>query len=284
MKNLSISNYRVIKVFNNNVLLVKQNDVEKILFYKGIGFGKHTGDIIPSETKVDKIFVIENKDNYKNFKELISRTDSNIVGLCEEVISMISDSLGEQLNEKIHVSLTDHISYTIIRLMNNDEIENPFLVETETLYKKEFEIARKAVSMLENRLNITIPDGEIGFITLHIHSARNQGKLSNTLKYTFLCNTIIEFVEDELDIEIDRQSLDYARFLTHIRFAIERILNDTPIKNDLLPTIKKQYAASYKLAEKVSKIIEDELYLKVVEDETAYISIHMEKFMNLSNK
>lgn len=284
MKNLSISNYEVIKVFNNNVLLVKQDDVEKILFYKGIGFGKHTGDIIPLETTIDKIFVIENKDNYKNFKELISHTDGKIVGLCEEVISMISDDLREPLNEKIHVSLTDHISYTIIRLMNNDEIENPFLVETETLYKKEFEIARKAVNMLEDRLNIMIPDGEIGFITLHIHSARNQGKLSNTLKYTFLCNTIIEFVEDELDIEIDKQSLDYARFLTHIRFAIERILNEAPIKNDLLPTIKKQYAASYKLAEKVSKIIEDELYLKVVEDETAYISIHIEKFMNSSNK
>ncbi|KAJ53022.1 transcriptional antiterminator [Clostridium tetanomorphum] len=284
MKNLLVSNYKVIKVFNNNVLLVNQDGAEKILFCKGIGFGKHTGDIIPLKTPVDKIFAIENKDNFNNFKELISHTDSKIVGLCEEVISMISDKLEEQLNEKIHISLIDHISYTLKRLMENDEIENPFLVETETLYKKEFEIAKKAVNMLEDRLNIIIPDGEVGFITLHIHSARNQGKLSNTLKYTFLSNTIIEFIEDELNIEIDKQSLDYARFLTHIRFAIERILNDTPIKNDLLPTIKKQYAKSYKLAKKVSKILEDELYAKVVDDETAYLAIHIEKFMNSCNK
>ncbi len=93
--------------------------------------------------------------------------------------------------------------------------------------------------MLEDRLNLVIPDEEAGFITLHIHSARNEGKLSNTIKYAFLSNTIIEFLEDELSIEIDKSSLDYARFLTHIRFAIERILNNTPIKNELLTAIKK---------------------------------------------
>ena len=197
---------------------------------------------------------------------------------------MISDELNEPLNEKIHVSLTDHISYTIKRLMENNSIENPFLVETETLYKKEFSIAKKAVKMLEDRLNLVIPDEEAGFITLHIHSARNEGKLSNTIKYAFLSNTIIEFLEDELNIEIDKSSLDYARFLTHIRFAIERILNNTPIKNELLTAIKSQYKISYKLAKKVSKIIEEELSVNVSKEEIAYIAIHIEKFRNSPTK
>ncbi|WMJ81775.1 PRD domain-containing protein [Clostridium sp. MB40-C1] len=284
MNNLQTDCYHVIKVFNNNVLLVHQNGEEKILFSKGIGFGKHQGDMLPSDTKADKVFTMQNQNNFNSFKNLISSVDSNIIGLCEEVISMISDELKEPLNEKIHVSLTDHISYTIKRLMENNIIENPFLVETETLYKREFSIAKKAVMMLEERLNIMIPDEEVGFITLHIHSARNEGKLSNTIKYAFLSNTIIEFLEDELNIEIDKQSLDYARFLTHIRFAIERILNNNPIKNDLIDAIKKQYKVSYNLAERVSEIIENELFLNVVEDETAYIAIHIEKFRNAPKK
>ncbi|MCY6959824.1 glucose PTS transporter transcription antiterminator GlcT [Clostridium brassicae] len=284
MNNLQTDCYHVIKVFNNNVLLVHQNGEEKILFSKGIGFGKHQGDMLPTDTKADKVFTMQNQNNFNSFKNLISSVDSNIIGLCEEVISMISDELKEPLNEKIHVSLTDHISYTIKRLMENNIIENPFLVETETLYKREFSIAKKAVMMLEERLNIMIPDEEVGFITLHIHSARNEGKLSNTIKYAFLSNTIIEFLEDELNIEIDKQSLDYARFLTHIRFAIERILNNNPIKNDLIAAIKKQYKVSYNLAERVSEIIENELFLNVVEDETAYIAIHIEKFRNAPKK
>ncbi|EKN41907.1 BglG family transcriptional antiterminator, partial [Clostridium botulinum CFSAN001627] len=117
MNNLQDNCYQVIKVFNNNVLLVHENKEEKILFSKGIGFGKHPGDNIPFDIKIDKIFTIQNENNFNNFKFLMSNVDSDIIGLCEEVISMISDELNEPLNEKIHVSLTDHISYTIKRLI-----------------------------------------------------------------------------------------------------------------------------------------------------------------------
>jgi transcriptional antiterminator len=282
MNSIFKSDYTIQKIFNNNVLLVTQKKKEKILFGKGLGFGRHFGDILSVDTKIDKIFSLEDKANYHNFKELVTTVDNELIGLCEEIIFMISKELNEELNEKIHISLTDHIAFTLKRLKQNDEIENPFLVETETLYKREFEIARKAVSMLEKKMNITIPDGEIGFITLHIHSARNKGKLSNTIKYAFLSNSIIEFIEDSLNLQIDTQSIDYARFITHIRFAFERLLNNTPIKNELFDIIKKQYKESYALAEDVCKIIENTLNLSVVEDEIAYIAVHIEKFKNAS--
>lgn len=272
------ADYTIQKVFNNNVLLVTQKNKEKILFGKGLGFGRHLGDILPPDTKIDKIFSLDDKANYNNFKELVTTIDSELIGLCEEIIFMISKELNEELNEKIHISLTDHIAFTLKRLKQNDEIENPFLVETETLYKREFEIAKKAVSMLEKKMNIIIPDGEIGFITLHIHSARNNGKLSNTIKYTFLSNSIVELIEDSLNVQIDTRSIDYARFITHIRFAIERLLSDNSIKNELFDVIKKQYSESYSLAEKVCILIENELHLTVVEDEVAYIAVHIEKF------
>ena len=282
MNSIFKANYTIQKVFNNNVLLVTQKKKEKILFGKGLGFGKHLGDILSADTKIDKIFSLEDKANYNNFKELVNTVDDELIGICEEIIFMISKELNEDLNEKIHISLTDHIAFTLKRLKQNDEIENPFLVETETLYKREFEIARKAVSMLEKKMNIMIPDGEIGFITLHIHSARNKGKLSNTIKCAFLSNTIIEFLEDSLDLQIDTQSIDYARFITHIRFTIERLLNNTPIRNELFHIIKEQYKDSYSLAEKVCKLIESQLNLSVMEDEVAYIAVHIEKFKNVS--
>ena len=282
MNSLFTSDYTIQKVLNNNVLLVTQKNKEKILFENGLGFGKHIGDILSANSKIDKIFSLEDATNYHNFQELLSTIDNELIGLCEEIIFMISKELNEELNEKIHISLTDHIAFTLKRLKQNDEIENPFLVETETLYKREFEIARKAVSMLEKKMNIIIPDGEIGFITLHIHSARNKGKLSNTIKYTFLANSIIEFMEDSLNIEIDKKSIDYVRFITHLRFTIERILNNNPIRNDLFDVIKTQYSDSYTLAEKVCIIIEKQLDLKVVEEEIAYIAVYIERFKNVS--
>ncbi|MDF2879775.1 MAG: transcriptional antiterminator, BglG family [Clostridiaceae bacterium] len=278
MERISNISYKVLKVFNNNVLLVNHANVEKILFGKGIGFGNKTGDQISIKGNIDKVFVIEDKENHSRFNQLVSTIDNKVIGLCEEMIYMIGKELNEDLNEKIHISLTDHIAFTLKRLKENDEIYNPFLVETETLYNKEFEVAKKAIGILEKSLDIEIPDGEIGFITLHIHSARNKGKLSNSVKYAFLCNSIVEIIEDSLSMEIDKQSLDYARFVTHIRFTIERIMKNQPIKNDLLDAIKSQYKNSYKLAKKVCKFIENELYVNVTEDEVAYIALHIEKF------
>ena len=113
---------------------------------------------------------------------------------------------------------------------------------------------------------------------MHIHSARNGRKLSNTIKYSYLANRIVAHIEKRFNAKINKRSLDYARFLSHIRFTIERILTDTLLKNDLIDAIKESYPISYEIAEEVSKIIETSLDKKVQEDEIAYIAMHIERF------
>ncbi|MCF0148513.1 MAG: PRD domain-containing protein [Clostridium sp.] len=273
------NNVKVIKSFNNNILLVRDNGKEKILFQKGIGFGKKLGDLIEKGTVIEKIFIIADEDNQRNFNEILNRVDSKLIALVEEVIAEITDELGEELNENIHVGLIDHLFYAIRRLKDNEEIQNPFLVEIETLYGREFSMACRLSSRIKEELKVEMPEGEKGFIALHIHSARNNGKLSNTIKYSFLSNSIIEHVEDRLKIKIDRKSLDYARFLTHIRFAIERIITNSQIKNDLIDVIKVKYRLSYKIAEEARVIICKILDIdNISEDEIAYLAMHIERF------
>lgn len=255
----------IVKSINNNVLLVRDNGVEKILFEKGIGFGKKFGDVIVTGTEVSKIFVISDDRNKKNFNEIVSTVDNKLIGIFEEALSEIQDELGEELNESIHIGLIEHLAFSVKRLKNDQEILNPFLNEVETLYSKEFELALKLARKIEEEIDIKIPDGEVAFIAIHIHSARNNGKLANTIKYAYLSNTIIEYVEDQLGIEIDRQSLDYTRFLIHIRFAIERVINNNKIQNDLKDIIKEKYSLSYKISKDIAKIISETLECEVCE-------------------
>ena len=281
---IETSDFNVIKVFNNNIVLVYQANVQKILYEKGIGIGKKSGDSISKNAPIGKIVSIKNKINYDNFHELVNSVDEEVISLCEEIIYMISKELNEELHEKVHISLTDHIAFTLKRIENGDNIKNPFLVEVQTLFPREFELAKKAAIMIEDKTKIHFPDDEIGFITLHIHSARNDEKLSNSVKYAFISNTVIQMIEDESNVKIDRRSLDYARFITHIRFAIGRILNNTPIKSKLLNPIKHQYDSSFKLAQQISKFVEGELRIKVVEDETAHLATHIQRFKNVKLK
>ena len=268
----------VTKVFNNNIILVNSEDHEKILFAKGIGFGKKPGYVIPKGIKVDKIFTIADSDNIENLNTMIEKVDNDFFVVCEEAIYEISEKINQELNESIHIGLIDHLYFAVKRLKNNEEIENPFLVEIETLYSKEYMLADMVAKKVGAYCNVDIPDGEIAFIALHIHSAINNGKISNTLKNSYLGSTIVEHVEDRLNIEIDRKSLDYARFLTHIKFAIQRIMENIHIDNELTEIIKSSYKESFSVAEEVAKIIEDELGIKVMEDEVTFLTIHIERF------
>ena len=268
----------VTKVFNNNIILVNSEDHEKILFAKGIGFGKKPGYVIPKGIKVDKIFTIADSDNIENLNTMIEKVDNDFFVVCEEAIYEISEKINQELNESIHIGLIDHLYFAIKRLKNNEEIENPFLVEIETLYSKEYMLADMVAKKVGAYCNVDIPDGEIAFIALHIHSAINNGKISNTLKNSYLGSTIVEHVEDRLNIEIDRKSLDYARFLTHIKFAIQRIMENIHINNELTKIIKSSYKESFSIAEEVAEIIEDELGIKVMEDEVTFLTIHIERF------
>lgn len=268
----------VIKALNNNMVLIKEQGVEKILLAKGIGFNKKFGDILEDNLEVDKVFSIEDKKNQENLKEVYNRVDGEFVAICEEALAEISEELGEELNETIHIGLIDHLAIAMKRLKNKEQINNPFIVEIEALYSVEFEMAKKIVNKLQDKYEIDFPEGEIGFITLHIHSARNGKMLSNSIKYSYLSNKIIIYIEEKFNSKIDKRSLDYARFLSHVRFTIERILTDTVLKNDLTEIIKKSYPVSYEIAEGASKIIEETLDKKVYDDEVAYIAMHVERF------
>ena len=199
-------NSTVIKALNNNMVLVKDNGIEKIILAKGIGFNKKPGDIISENIDIDKIFSIEDEKNQMNLKEVYNRVDGEFVAVCEEAIAEICEELDEELNESIHIGLIDHLALAIKRLKNKEEISNPFIVEIETLYNVEFEMAKKIIKKIQRKYKIKFPPGEIGFITLHIHSARKGNKLSNTIKYSYLANRIVSCIESAFDSKINKKS------------------------------------------------------------------------------
>lgn len=268
----------VIQAYNNNTVCIKMLGKEKILFSKGIGFGKKFGDKIPKGTKVEKIFIMENAENLKNFKQIIEKVDKDFFDLCEKIITEISRDLNEKLNERIYIGLIDHLNFSIKRIKNKEIIDNPFLDEIKVLYKTEYMLAQKAARMIKESINVTIPDGEAGLIALHIHSNRNSGNLKDTIKSTNISSMVVDFIEKGLNMKIPKDSLNYARFVTHIKFAIKRIMSNSELENDFIEEIQTKYKISYKVAKDAAQILEKYLNKKVCEDEIAYLAMHVERF------
>ncbi len=270
--------FTIIKSFNNNVVFCIDIELNKecILLGSGVGFGAKEGQVLKNPEKIEKIFYLVDEKNIFRFAGLTKEVDKNIVGVTEEIILMASKELDKEFDERIHITLLDHIAFTIDRLKNNMPIVNPFIAEIKSLYRIEYKTALKAIKAINEKLNINLPEDEAGFIAMHIHAAINKMDVSKTARSTTIINDAINFLESKTGKEIDKESIDYVRLITHIRFAIDRVEKNIPIKNILLSDIKKKFKESYKLANEIAVEIEKGFKIKLPEDEIGYLAIHIE--------
>jgi transcriptional antiterminator len=272
--------YTVKKIFNNNVILAekKGKKEELILIGKGIGYNTKKDEVFNKDDyQIEKEFIPLEGDKRNNYFQLLEEVDSKIIEATEEIITMINEEFNNDINQYIRIGLTDHISFTLKRIKKGLEIINPFLVETRTLYKTEYKLAEKAVKILENRFEIDIPEGEIGFIAFHIHGAINNSEISKTVKNTSIIKQLVAKVEEELGEELEYDSLNYARLVNHLRFALERIEKRENNANPLLENIKKEFKETFKVAGELAKIIESRYDYQVSEDEKGYLALHLQR-------
>lgn len=275
-----MAKYTVKKVLNNNVVIAEQDKKEFILVGKAIGFNSNKGKAI-SEDKVESIFIKKDSSSEHNFNEVLASVDKEIVGISEEIISLWEKELKATLSEAVHVSLPDHINFAFRRIEQGIKIENPFLNELVALYPIEYRLAEKALNMINDRFDIKLPYDETGFLCMHIKAALNKQKVSDTLAYTRKIGEIMDLISKMVKKDIPKNSLEYARTITHLNFMLERILKNKPIKNHLLDSIKKDLYNQYDVALKVAMKIENLFSVKVSEDEVGYIALHLNRISEI---
>lgn len=268
------------KVLNNNVVIAKTDSKDFVLIGNGIGFDFHKGDVVPAK-RIEKIFVSENTEVDNNYNKVLETIDSKIIGISEEIICMAEKEIGIKLNAPIHVSLPDHINFSLRRMEKKIKIENPFLNELKVIYPKEYLIASTALNMINERFKSELPEDEIGFICLHIKAAIEESGIGIQLEYTKNIKEIMELISQLIRRPLDKDSLEYARTLTHINFMLERVLQGKTINNLLLDTIKDKFSKEYNIAIKLALKIEALFSVKVSEDEIGYLAVHLKRLSDI---
>jgi transcriptional antiterminator len=276
--------FRIEKILNNNVLIASHPTYDEVvLIGKGIGFGKKKGDVI-EQKGIEKWFILKNEREQEQYKKLLPHLNEEFIEMMNDVIHHIRKRTNSPLNEHIHVALTDHILFALKRLEQGMDLKNPFLIETKSLYPLEYEIATEVVQMLNERLKTKLPEGEIGFIALHIHSALTNHHLSEVNQHSQLIARLVAVVEEQLHIQMDRNSINYLRFVRHLRYAIERVKKGEKVEEPkkLSKILKETYPICYNLSWKLIKIMQQTLQLPVDEAEAVYLTMHLQRFSEKS--
>ncbi|QUW22462.1 PRD domain-containing protein [Sporosarcina sp. Marseille-Q4063] len=271
--------YEVQKSLNNNVLIASDLDGnEVVLIGSGIGFGKKVGESI-NHGQVEKMFVLNDPEKQAQYKQLLSTIDEETIKMLISVVEVIRERAGMPLNENIHIALTDHLAFAINRMKQGLMIRNPFLLETKALYPNEYKIAEEVTAMVNEKLSIDLPEGEIGFIALHIHSAIENKNVGDLTAHSALIVKLINIIEEQLDLEIDKSSIDYTRLIRHLRYAIERMVRGEKVNEPLKITdvLKAEYPVCYNLAWKLIKVMQQSLQKDVQDAEAVYLTLHLQR-------
>ena len=275
-----MDNIIIEKVINNNIISAyEKSGAEVIVMGRGIGFKKKQGEMVPAD-QISKIFRIKSRTLTEQFKELLANMPLERVRISDEIISHAKDHLKLKLNQSIYVTLTDHINFAIERVSQGIEPQNALLWEIKRFYPQEFQLGIYALELIQDRLDILLPEDEAGFIALHFVNAEYGTDIRDAVKFPNQMQAIVDIVERDMGILLDESSLHYERFMTHIKFLIQRIYRKELLSSEdreLSLLMQRKYPREYQCSVKVAEYIMQATGSRLSEEEIMYLSVHIRR-------
>lgn len=275
---------KIKKVVNNNIVISDDSsDKEVVVMGRGIGFQKKIGEAI-DESMIEKVYIDSDELSVSKLTQLLSEIPLEHIQVANEIISFAKVSLGQKLSDKIYLTLSDHINYAIERVNEGIPIKNELLWEIKRFYNHHYLIGREALSMIQNKLGVTLPEDEAGFIALHIVNAElDMDKVSQIAEMTEVIQNILNIIKYHFNIELDEYSLNYERLITHLKFFAQRLFTDVSLDKEddsFIFMLKEKYKEEYECTLKVRDYILKEYGRDLQENELIYLTIHIRRVRN----
>jgi len=270
----------IIKSLNNNIILAKTEENEEIIMFgTGIGFKKKKGDLVDA-SEATKIFQPEKNLQASQFLEHIS---TKLLAVTEKIVRHGEEKLQKKLNQSILFSLADHLQFAMNRNgdINND---NPLQWEVPYLYSEEYAVGQMAIKIIEEDMEYTLPKMEAAFIALHFVNAQiDSNSMEDTIQITKLIKNVVKIIQRIFEINLNKTTISYSRFITHLRYFIARQKmnkhEDIQMDETIKEVIQERYMKSYACGLIIKDMVEKEFNWHVTSDEIAYLVIHIERIV-----
>ena len=267
------------QILNNNIVsCTDEFHHEVILMGKGIGWKKRAGEAI-SASKAEKVFRMDSDVETKKLRQIFIEADEKVVRASVEIVDYANEVLEKKLNKNIYITLTDHISFALERARQGLTFANPLHWELRKYYAKEYQVGLAALSIVEKRVGEKLPESEAGSIALHfVNSEYNYGtgRTAEITNFVQSALDIIRYGYGNLDISAD--SLNYQRFVTHLLFFTERVLDNKMLDDSglgLKEPLKSKYPKEYEYAEKLRTLAEKQYNREISDEEVVFLCVHI---------
>lgn len=278
---------KITKVFNNNVVLATRQGpdhaagggaADVVLMGRGLGFGARPGDVV-DPARVERTFRPGGGQTPERIAALLAEIPAEHLAVAEQVVQEARAVLGEHVAWHVLLPLADHISFAVRRAAEGVAIAYPLRGEVLHLYPQEVAVGRRAVAIIAERLEVTLPDLEAIPLALHLVNAQlDAGDLTRVMEMTEAFALVLGEVGTFYGVALDEDHLDVARFVTHLRYLARR-QERGDLRPDALGDLHLAFRASHprelQCAERVGDLLRERFQWVVGLDEVLFLALHI---------
>lgn len=275
---------RVLKVFNNNVVLAADDRaVEHVLFGRGLGFQVAPGSTV-DPGRVERRFVPGGSASAERIAAMVDEIPAADIELAERMIALARARLGPHVNDRVLLPLADHLNFALRRAAEGaGEIEYPLRWEVQYLYPAEVAAARDMLDLVVADRGVALPEVEAVPVALHLVNAQFDADMSATAQMTADLHRILDIIREEYGVTIDEGSMEVARFVTHLRYLFlreqqGRKLTETPA--ELHAALRSARPKEYTSAGRIGTLLADQYGWTVSTDEILYLALHVSRLVD----
>lgn len=268
---------KIIKKINTSAALaLDAAGHEVVVLGKGIGFPP-----VPYEltdlTKIERTFY----DIDPRYLGMIADLSQSIVMVCADIADQAEIELGCQLNPNLAFTLADHVQFAVERLKNGVDLTSPIAYDIRHLYPREYALAQTGLEMLHEQADLDLPENEAVNLAMHFINAESEsGDLQSLMLTMQIISQVNGIVEQSLGITLDKDSYNYSRFATHLRYLIQRLQSGVQTDNvssALRHTLMREYPDIYTCALKVMDHLKTTYGWECCNDELVYLIMHIQR-------
>jgi beta-glucoside operon transcriptional antiterminator len=276
--------YTIEKVLNSSIVLAQDEKGQNfILLGKGIGYGKKIGMIIEKQS-VEQIFIPVENNELEKVSYLMNAIPPELIEVTQDIITYAKNILNVKFNDSIYFILADHLNFAIKRCIENINITNRVFWEIKNFYSKEFAVGLYAVKLMNTKFNISLPEEEAANIAFHLVNAQDEKDESlDTMKAAKLVGVIVNIVRYSIKDEFDTESIHYSRFITHIKYFVERYFADRMLNESddiLYSQVSSKYKDAFSCALKIDDYFYEKYQIHLPHEELAYLIVHIQRLIS----
>ncbi|MDX3233614.1 PRD domain-containing protein [Streptomyces sp. ME19-01-6] len=267
---------RVVKVFNNNVVLAARGDGDDvvILMGRGMGFGVKPGQAV-DPSRAQRTFVPTANQPPERTAAFLDEIPADHLAVAEEIFAMGRAELGDHIGGHVVIPLADHLSFALRRAQDGLELVYPLRGEVLHLYPREVAVSRRAIDLVADRLGVRLPDIEAIPLALHFVNAQFEAPdLAKVVQLTETFSVVLAETGGFPGVPVDADSLEASRFITHLRYLVSRQEKGEEASDSfgsLHDSLRASHAREVACAEHVGRVLEERFGWTLGRDEVLYL-------------